>query len=711
MYLESCEIRNFRGLRHLKVEFEQGSTVMIGENAWGKSSLLSALYLMLGQGKIPVFEQADLYVPIEMHLKGSKQEERSSRALERSRRGRRSEHKDSANGNGRPDKEDKKADKKSGKNGSAKTHREHAAEQQEPKESSEPKERPAIDFTAPVPDDIANKAERAGSAVSALAADASPSETACRCGFEDEPEESEESLNEMLSAPIRRLFMEDYEFVKADVFKAEAKYLAIDLIFCEPAPGIVARSRRLQKLNPAWDQYSDGLQRIHWQVLAHVRNGTFITEHFLLDRRGDVIECSAEALLKQIIQMNPVLRVRDSRTLPEGITKPSADANEAEQELYEFSRKLAELSEDHDLNSRELVDGLTALNELAGRYLSSYGHHQHLFARSRNRNRSRSLEDMVVRPVSLESLSSLKNSLKSDGLNKEKILAVLLTSALFISRGDLPMDRLARPILILEDIEGRFHPSLLLSFWSVVENIPVQKIVTTNSGDLISAIPLFSLRRLCRQFYDTRCYMVPDNCFNADDLRRIAFHIRINRPMTLFARCWIFVEGETEIWILNEIAAILGLSLPCEGIRMVEFAQCGLHPLMKLASSLGISFYVLTDGDEAGQRYGQTVSAFVGRRRRDEHLTVLPHLDIEHFLYANGFARVFQDAAGVNAAQRRSLHADKIIELAIHKKSKPGMALAVVNEMQQRGPESVPALFVEMINKILKLAQSEIGLD
>lgn len=702
MYLESCEIRNFRGLRHLKVEFEQGSTVMIGENAWGKSSLLSALYLMLGQGQIPVFEKADLYVPIEMHFKSSKQEERSTRALERSRRGLRSDNKYGRSGNARLDKDDKNK-----KNSSAKTARERRAELEEKQE------RPALDFEAPLPESLAHKggnpwAASPGASERSSAADV-PSEIAARCGYEGEPEESEESLNEMLSEPIRNLFMEDYDFVKADVFKAEAKYLAIDLVFSEPGQGVVARSRRLQKLNPAWDQYSDGLQRIHWQVLAREKDGTFITEHFLLDRHGDVIEGPTEEILKQIIMMNPVLRVRDSRTTPDDIAKPAAGAGEAAQELYEFSRRLAELSEDQDLNSKELIEGLTALNELAGRYLSSYGHHQHLFARSRNRNRS--LEDMVVRPVSLESLTSLKNSLKSDGLNKEKILAVLLTSALFISRGDLPMDRLARPILILEDIEGRFHPSLLLSFWSVVENIPVQKIVTTNSGDLISAIPLFSLRRLCRQFYDTRCYMVPDNCFNADDLRRIAFHIRINRPMTLFARCWIFVEGETEIWILNEIAAILGLSLPCEGIRMVEFAQCGLHPLMKLASSLGISFYVLTDGDEAGQRYGQTVSGFVGRRRRDEHLTVLPHLDIEHFLYANGFSKVFQDAAGVNAAQRRTLHADKIIELAIHKKSKPGMALAVVNEMQQRGPESVPQLFVEMIQKILKLAKSEIGLD
>lgn len=680
MYLESCEIRNFRGLRHLKVSFEQGSTVLIGENAWGKSSLLTALYLMLGQGKICSFEKDDLYVPIDLHFATEvEQDERSSRARERSQRG-------------------KAAEKEAGEGGygGKKAGPAAARAMEEPKAAAKGKSR---------------EERRGGDG---------PSETALRCGLppllEDEAEEegaqSGSDSYELLSEPIRQLFQEDYDFVRGDVFVNEAKYLAVDLIFREPGRGVVDHSRRLQQLNPAWQSSSDGLKRIHWQAVGREKNGVFITEHYLLDRRGQVIgNASTEKILLRLIGMNPVLRVRDSRTMTAELENLPEKVDAQHQELYSFSRQLAELSAEPDVNTAEVVQGLEAMNALAARYLTAYGHRQPPLLSRHRKNRSRSIEDMVTRPISLESLASLKTSLQSGSLTKEKVLAILLTSSLFMAQLELRLDRKAQPILILEDIEARFHPSLLLSFWSVVENIPVQKIVTTNSGDLISAVPLFSLRRLCRQYYDTRCYKVPDKCFNADDLRRIAFHIRLNRPMTLFARCWILVEGETEIWILNEVAAILGLSLPCEGIRMVEFAQCGLNPLMKFAGSLGISFYVLTDGDEAGQRYSQSVSTFVGRRRLQDHLTVLPHLDIEHFFYANGFARVYQDAAGLNAAQRRTLHADKIIESAIHKKSKPGMALAVVNQMQQQGPDSVPQLFRDMLRRILKLAKSEISLD
>ena len=72
--------------------------------------------------------------------------------------------------------------------------------------------------------------------------------------------------------------------------------------------------------------------------------------------------------------------------------------------------------------------------------------------------------------------------------------------------------------------------------------------------------------------------------YSSDDLRKIAFHVRINRPMSMFARCWLLVEGETEIWLLSELAQICGYSLRAEGVRIIEFAQCG-HCLLYTSRS------------------------------------------------------------------------------------------------------------------------------
>ena len=63
MYLEHIEISGFRGINHLTISLQQ-TTALIGENAWGKTSLLRALWCLLGQGVVPYqFEADDFYQP------------------------------------------------------------------------------------------------------------------------------------------------------------------------------------------------------------------------------------------------------------------------------------------------------------------------------------------------------------------------------------------------------------------------------------------------------------------------------------------------------------------------------------------------------------------------------------------------------------------------------------------------------------------------
>ena len=81
MYLSAVLIRNFRGIRNLEINFEQDNTVLIGENSWGKSSLLRALWLALGQGEILCSLKAeDMYIPINLD---AAEEERSDDGIDK----------------------------------------------------------------------------------------------------------------------------------------------------------------------------------------------------------------------------------------------------------------------------------------------------------------------------------------------------------------------------------------------------------------------------------------------------------------------------------------------------------------------------------------------------------------------------------------------------------------------------------------------------
>lgn len=100
---------------------------------------------------------------------------------------------------------------------------------------------------------------------------------------------------------------------------------------------------------------------------------------------------------------------------------------------------------------------------------------------------------------------------------------------------------------------------------------------------------------------------------------------------------------------MNELARQCNYFFESEGIKVIEFAQCGLKPLLKYATYMGIEWHTLVDGDEAGKKYAATVKEFAAKRNDAERdrLTRLPALDMEHYLYKEGFRNVYHEVAGV----------------------------------------------------------------
>ena len=62
MYLRQLDIVGFRGIRRLSIKLRP-NMVLIGENAWGKSSLLAALSLILNaENRLYRFHNEDFYL-------------------------------------------------------------------------------------------------------------------------------------------------------------------------------------------------------------------------------------------------------------------------------------------------------------------------------------------------------------------------------------------------------------------------------------------------------------------------------------------------------------------------------------------------------------------------------------------------------------------------------------------------------------------------
>ena len=277
-----------------------------------------------------------------------------------------------------------------------------------------------------------------------------------------------------------------------------------------------------------------------------------------------------------------------------------------------------------------------------------------------------------------------------------KLGTLLLINALLVnSEPDLDVN--AKPLLIFESPESQLHIRTLATVGTLISRIKWQKIITTNSGWLLGSIPFDNIRRIRRKKDIILTSRINSSNYSNEDLRRIAYHLRIQNNTATFSRFWILVEGETEFWILPHLARIMGYNFIQQGISVLDFAQTGLKPIIKFAMDLDIGWHVLIDGDKAGLRYQNTLESIASDQNVNNKITKLNEDDIEHFFWNNGFDHVYAKRAKLNKIPRDKLKPTSTINKAIRKTSKPYMALKIVEEISARGVDSIPPVLHQMI--------------
>jgi putative ATP-dependent endonuclease of OLD family len=295
------------------------------------------------------------------------------------------------------------------------------------------------------------------------------------------------------------------------------------------------------------------------------------------------------------------------------------------------------------------------------------------------------------------------------GSGAQSLAPMLFFGSLLRSRGATPFDPVALPVVFLSEIEAHLHPSVMNSVWALVDSFPVQKIVTTYSSDMLAMMPLRSLRRLVRLNGAVSVYSINERGMSNDELRRVAYHIRARRGPALFGRCWLLVEGETEAWLLPELARARGYELSAEGVHCVEYAQCGVSPLLKVANSLGIGWHLLTDGDRAGDGYVNAARFHLEGNPERSRITKLPEVDIEHHLWSAGFEEIYYTAARMRRPRDARPAPDaprRVIRKAIEKSSKPFLAVQVVEAVAEQ-PSLAPQLLAQCIDQVVRLARRQ----
>ncbi|HBX8096382.1 TPA: ATP-dependent endonuclease [Klebsiella pneumoniae] len=491
---------------------------------------------------------------------------------------------------------------------------------------------------------------------------------------------------------------DDFWFPPGDI-QGREHHLHIILTFRETEPGR-HRVRRFRPLQRCWVPCDDGYHRVFYRLEGELaEDDSVMTLRSFIDGEGEALVLEEiDELARHLVRLMPVLRLRDARfmrRIHNGTVPHSPQIEITARQLDFLSREL--VSHPQNLSDGQIRQGLSAMVQLLEHYFaeqsSAQTRHRLMRRRSHDEQRSWRYLDIINRMID------------KPGGRSHRVILLGLFATLLQAKGTVRLDRDARPLLLIEDPETRLHPIMLSVAWHLLNLLPLQRVTTTNSGELLSLTPVEQVCRLVRESTRVSAWRLGPGGMNAEESRRIAFHIRFNRASSLFARCWLLVEGETETWVINELARQCDHHFDAEGVKVIEFAQSGLKPLIKFARRMGIQWHVLVDGDEAGKKYAATVRGLLNNDRELErdHLTSLPALDMEHFMYRQGFDDVYHRVAQI--PDNVPMNMRRVITKAIHRSSKPDLAIEVAMEAGRRGVDAVPTLLKKMFSRVLWLAR------
>ncbi len=396
-------------------------------------------------------------------------------------------------------------------------------------------------------------------------------------------------------------------------------------------------------------------------------------------------------VLAELRRVLPYLTIKQNFERPKAEDGMSAEERARQEVEWHVRAALNEIVDTDELPVETLQQVHQALDDVVARF------------EGRASEEPRDSETLILAPMSSStSWQALATLLKGSGARSYAMLAFV--AAFLRASGVHTFDTDVHPIVAIQEPEANLHPLMVSAVWDLVQRLPTQKLVTTNSGDLLAAASIDGLRRLVRDADGrVKVFMVPNDQMSLDDLRKVAYHLRVRRGTALFMRTWILVEGESEFWLLTEAARAMDIDLRQEGIDCLEFAQSGLIPLATLANHLGIDWQMLADGDRAGEQYRQQAEPLT--QAGLGQIAILRDHDLEHLMWNHGYASVYRQAAGITGKSRKD-KAHDVIPIAIKMHSKPRLALMLGDAMRAPDSPGVPKPLADIILQAVARARA-----
>jgi len=325
--------------------------------------------------------------------------------------------------------------------------------------------------------------------------------------------------------------------------------------------------------------------------------------------------------------------------------------------------------------------------------------------------------DMVGKiQVNLKSSHGAQLPLYRHGEGTQSLAVLLLFQAFTAASLASAYAPESTPILALEEPEAHLHPSAIRSLGSFLTGISGQILVSSHSGDLISRVPIQSIRRLYKNSGETRLGRVEQGDFSDRELQAIDYSVRLARGAYIFSRSWLLVEGQSDYHLMPLLFEIMGYSQDQVSFSVLEISQVidKGEPLIKFAKALGIQWFMMADGDAAGQEYVDRASKYLELNEKlSDRTKKLQHPDIEHEFWQGGFETFIADMLSSKQKEKTTVEAngdiEKKVDIMIRRATKkaggkPAFSQEIAGEVQKRGKAAIPQPLQDIINRVVQLA-------
>lgn len=153
------------------------------------------------------------------------------------------------------------------------------------------------------------------------------------------------------------------------------------------------------------------------------------------------------------------------------------------------------------------------------------------------------------------------------------------------------------PIITAEEPEAHLHPNAQRTLYRQLSDSPGQVIVSTHSPYLAGMTDIMNIRAIARAPSGCKVSQVAYK-MTPDEVHMLSREIINKRADILFSRAIVLCEGVTEEQVLPSLFEIYSDFTMCEiGVSCISVGGKNYAPFIKLACSLGIPVFVVSDND------------------------------------------------------------------------------------------------------------------